>query len=154
MTATSVTRSAAVQLYKLTRAVVPYLRALNRRTLDVLAARITFYFSLAHEHAGELPAIRATLLEMHCTAVLNHDDFGQEVLLNLLLRNYLHYSLYDQAEKLRAQAQRPEAARSNQQYCRYLFYFGRIRAVQLEYTEAKECLVQAARKVLPARCAS
>ena len=42
------------------------------------------------------------------------------MLLNLLLRNYLHYSLYDQAEKLRAQSQRPEAARSNQQQCRYV----------------------------------
>lgn len=59
----------------------------------------------------------------------------------------MHYSLYDQAEKLRAQAQRPEAPRSNQQYCRYLYFLGRIRAVQLEYSEAKECLQQAARKV-------
>jgi 26S proteasome regulatory subunit N3 len=136
-----------VQLFKLTAAMVPYLRKLNRRTLDVLAARIVFYFALAHEHAGSLQSIRPMLLEMHCTAVLNHDDFGQETLLNLLLRNYLHYNLYDQAEKLRAQTQWPEGARSNQQYCRYLYYLGRIRAVKLEYTEAKECLVQAARKV-------
>jgi hypothetical protein len=28
--------------------------------------------------------------------VLRHDATGQEVLLNLLLRNYLHYNLYDQ----------------------------------------------------------
>jgi hypothetical protein len=45
------------------------------------------------------------------------------------------------------QAARPEGARSNTQYSRYLFYLGRIRAVQLEYSEAKECLQQAARKV-------
>jgi hypothetical protein len=32
----------------------------------------------------------------HCTAVLRHDTVGQETLLNLLLRNYLHYNLYDQ----------------------------------------------------------
>ena len=36
------------------------------------------------------------LLWLHRTAVLRHDDYGQETLLNLLLRNYLHYSLYDQ----------------------------------------------------------
>ena len=139
-----------MQLRTVTDALVPYVRALNRRTLDVLAARLFFYFSLAHERAGDFQAIRPTLLEAHSTAVLNHDEFGQEVLLNLLLRTDLHYNLYDQAEKLRAQSQRPEATRSNQQQCRHLFYLGRIRAVQLEYTEAKECMVQAARKVRPA----
>ena len=36
------------------------------------------------------------LLAMHRTAVLRHDDYGQETLLNLLLRNYLFYNLYDQ----------------------------------------------------------
>jgi hypothetical protein len=38
----------------------------------------------------------------------------QETLLNLLLRNYLHYNLSDQAEKLRLKAPRFEA-HSNQQ---------------------------------------
>jgi 26S proteasome regulatory subunit N3 len=32
------------------------------------------------------------------------------------------------------------------QYCRYLYYLGTIRAIQLEYTEAKEVLQQASRK--------
>ena len=52
-----------------------------------------------------------------------------------------------QAEKLRAKAQRPEAARSSQQLARYLYYLGRIRAAQLQYTEARDCLAQASRKV-------
>lgn len=30
----------------------------NRRTLDVIAARIYFYYSLSYEHAGELASIR------------------------------------------------------------------------------------------------
>lgn len=32
------------------------------------------------------------------------------------------------------------------QLCRYLYYLGRIRTIQLEYTDSKECLLQAARK--------
>lgn len=36
------------------------------------------------------------LLALHRTAVLRHDELGQEMLINLLLRNYLHYNLYDQ----------------------------------------------------------
>ena len=51
-----------------------------------------------------------------------------------------------QAEKLRSKAQRPETTRSTPQQCRYLLYLGRIRAIQLEYTDAKDCLQQAARK--------
>jgi tetratricopeptide (TPR) repeat protein len=143
-------RHTHVQLQVVADAGVEHARTHNRRTLDVLAARTAFYLSLAHERLDTLATLRPRLLSLHATAVLNHDDVGQEVLLNLLLRNYLHYNLYDQAEKLRAQAQRPEAPRSNQQYCRYLYYLGRIRAVQLEYSEAKECLQQAARKVRPA----
>jgi 26S proteasome regulatory subunit N3 len=40
--------------------------------------------------------------------------FMQETLLNLLLRNYLHYNLYDQAEKLRSKAPRFEAHSNHQ----------------------------------------
>lgn len=139
------------------------------------------------------------LLALHRTTVLRHDEYGQETVLNLLLRNYLHYNLYDQvklmnavlrlhpnsfnsliieqnaslsnlspqdgkvlvfrkvncnmyhsidlqAEKLRSRAQKLEVWRSTQQLCRYLFYLGRIRAVQLDYSDSKDCLQQAVRK--------
>ena len=78
-------------------AAVARLAGWNRRTLDVLAARVYSYLSLAHERCGSLATIRSALLGAHRTAVLRHDDVGAETLLNLLLRNYLHYSLYDQA---------------------------------------------------------
>lgn len=56
----------------------------------------------------------STLLALNQTATLRRDEIGQEMLLNLLLRNYLHYNLYDQAEKLRSKVQRPQS-HSNQQ---------------------------------------
>lgn len=52
-----------------------------------------------------------------------------------------------QAEKFRSKAQRPEPSRSHTQFCRYLYYLGRIKAIQLEYTDARDYLQQAARKV-------
>ncbi|KAL3597512.1 hypothetical protein D5086_009149 [Populus alba] len=121
------------------------LKNLNRRTVDVLASRLYSYYSLSYELTGDLAEIRGNLLALHRVATLRHDELGQETLLNLLLRNYLHYNLYDQAEKLRSKAPRFEA-HSNQQFCRYLFYLGKIRTIQLEYTDAKESLLQAARK--------
>ncbi|KAL8492534.1 hypothetical protein ACS0TY_023935 [Phlomoides rotata] len=90
--------------------------------------------------------INSNLLALHRTTTLRHDELGQETHLNLLLRNYLHYNLYDQAEKLRSKAPRFEA-HSNQQFSRYLFYLGKIRTIQLEYTDAKDSLLQATRKV-------
>ncbi|CAD7701021.1 unnamed protein product [Ostreobium quekettii] len=116
----------------------------NRRTLDFIAAKVYFYYSWSYECLDRLASIRSTLLQRLQTAVLQHDEIGQETILNLLLRNYLHYSLYDQAEKLRSKS--PEPTRSNNQICRYLYYWGRIRAVQLEYTDARDSLQQAMRK--------
>ncbi|KAF5727802.1 26S proteasome non-ATPase regulatory subunit 3 [Tripterygium wilfordii] len=121
------------------------LRNINRRTVDVLSSRLYFYYSLSYELTSDLAEIRSDLLALHRIATLRQDELGQETLLNLLLRNYLHYNLYDQAEKLRSKAPRFEA-HSNQQFCRYLFYLGKIRTIQLEYTDAKESLLQAARK--------
>ncbi|XWS25942.1 hypothetical protein CRYUN_Cryun27aG0110600 [Craigia yunnanensis] len=121
------------------------LKSLNRRTLDVLASRLYFYYSYSYELTGDLAEIRGNLLGLHRIAMPHHDELGQETILNLLLRNYLHCNLYDQAEKLRSKAPRFEA-HSNQQFCRYLFYLGKIRTIQLEYTDVKESLLQAARK--------
>ncbi|KAL5185818.1 putative 26S proteasome non-ATPase regulatory subunit 3 [Glycine soja] len=121
------------------------LKSLNRRTVNVIASRLYFYYSYSYELTGNLAEIRGNLLALHRIATLRHDELGQETLLNLLLHNYLHYNLYDQAEKLRSKAPRFEA-HSNQQFCRYLFYLGKIRTIQLEYTDAKDLLLQAARK--------
>lgn len=116
---------------------VDRIRQFNRRTMDVLAARVYFYYSLAYERFSSLENARVTLLALYRTAALRLDEIGQETLVNLLLRNYLHYNLYDQAEKLRSRVTLPQS-RSIQQQCRYAYYLGRIRAVQLEYSEAKE----------------
>jgi len=132
----------------LLEAAMERLVGLNRRSLDLLAARVYFYYSWAHEVQGTLSNIRPQLLALHRTAVLRHDEVGQETLLNLVLRNYLHYKLYDQAEHFRSQVQgsSTDTMRSTQQLSRYLHYLGRIRAIQLDYTEARDCLQQALRK--------
>ena len=73
------------------------------------------------------------------------DTEGQAVLINCLLRNYIHYKLYDQAHKLVLQTAFPESA-SNSEGARYLYYLGRIKAIQLDYSEAEKHLTQSSRK--------
>lgn len=52
-------------------------RSLNRRTLDALGSKVFFYYSHVHELAGKLADIRPTLISLHRTACLHHDDIGQ-----------------------------------------------------------------------------
>eukprot|EP00871_Galdieria_phlegrea_P004441 jgi/Galph1/4999/GphlegSOOS_G3616.1 len=128
-----------------TTKLVSYLKRFNRRTLDEISSRTYYFWSLAHEKIGQLGSIRESLLSAHATAVLRHDYVGQATLLNLLLRNYIVYRLYDQADKLVSRTKFPET-RSNNQLARYFYYLGRIRAIQLDYTESMRCLLQALRK--------
>ncbi|KAJ5210363.1 hypothetical protein N7491_010169 [Penicillium cf. griseofulvum] len=129
------------------------LRALNRRTLDSLAARVYFYYSLFFEQTAPLPpspaaavtTIRQPLLAALRTAVLRKDVDTQATVMTLLLRNYLSTSHISQADLLISHNPFPVAA-SNNQIARYMFYLGRIRAIQLQYTEAHSHLIGATRK--------
>ena len=86
------------------------------------------------------------------TAALRHDEDTEASLINRLIRSYLHYSLYDQADKLVSKTTFPPSA-SNAQYARYHYYLGRIKAVKLDYTVAHTNLQQAIRRAPQARVA-
>ncbi|KAL9127975.1 MAG: hypothetical protein Q9217_003236 [Psora testacea] len=129
------------------------LRTLNRRTLDALSARVYFYYSLFFEQLAPLPpspmasvvSIRPHLLAALRTSVLRKDQDTQATVTTLLLRNYLLTSHITQADLLISHSRFPPAA-SNNEIARYLYYLGRIRAIQLSYTEAHENLIGATRK--------
>lgn len=116
-----------------------------RRTLDLIAAKCYFYHSRCAELTGKLDTIRGFLHARLRTATLRNDFEGQAVIINCLLRNYLHYSLYDQSDKLVSKCVFPESA-SNNEWARFLYYLGRIKAARLEYSVAHKHLVQAMRK--------
>ncbi|KAL4799434.1 isoprenoid synthase domain-containing protein [Aspergillus venezuelensis] len=138
---------------KFSTSLIERLRTLNRRTLDSLAARVYFYYSLFFEQIAPLPpspaatvtSIRQPLLAALRTAVLRKDADTQATVMTLLLRNYLSTSHISQADLLISHNHFPPSA-SNNQIARYLFYLGRIRAIQLQYTEAHGHLIGATRK--------
>ena len=137
------------------------IQTLNRRTLDSLSAKVYFYYSLFCEHIAPLPpspespivSIRPTLLAALRTAVLRKDIDTQASVIVLLLRNYLLTSHISQADLLVSHTQFPENAVNNQ-VARFLYYLGRIRAIQLRYTEAHEHLTAATRKAPSSNCAT
>jgi len=130
---------------KCTESLMSKATTLNRRTLDMLAAKCYFYYARAYEMTGQFDRIRSFLHARLRTCTLRNDYEGQSILLNLLLRNYLQFHLYDQADKLISKSTFPESA-SNNEWARYLYYIGRIKAIQLDYTEASKNLTQALRK--------
>ncbi|PWN49913.1 hypothetical protein IE53DRAFT_387833 [Violaceomyces palustris] len=129
--------------------------SLNRRTLDHLGAKTVFYMGRCEElkrekvksSEGGLTAIRSQLLALHRTSSLRHDTETTATVINQLLRSYIvENNLYDQADKLVARAPFPRSSAGNPQVARYDYYVGRIRAVQLNYTEAHTHLQQAIRR--------
>lgn len=118
----------------------------NRRTMNLLGSKAFFYYARAHElNKQDMAAVRPVLLNALRTSSLRHDRAGQAVLLNLLLRNYLADNLVDQASKLIDKTPLLDF-RSNSQLARYFYYKGRIKSIQLDYSEAYDCLMNAVRK--------
>ncbi len=138
---------------KFSSELVDRIREFNRRTLDCLGAKSYFYFALFHEELVPKPpsrqsqviSIRGKLLAALRSSVLRKDQDTQASVLTLLLRNYISTADITQADLLVAQTQFPATA-SNNQVARYLYYLGRIRAIQLSYTEAHDHLTSATRK--------
>lgn len=87
---------------------------INKRYNDNLASVIYFYLSRSYELAGKLSSVRDVLLQAYRNSTLNHDEQGQAVLLNLLLRNYLHYNDYTSASNLVSKTDFPEQSPGNE----------------------------------------
>lgn len=134
------------QAVKISTETVNQVQQYNRRSMSLLGAKAHFYYARSHELSNTpMTAIRANLLSALRTASLRHDRSGQAMLINLLLRNYLADNLVEQASKLIEKAPLVDF-RSNAQLARYYYYKGRIKSIQLDYSEAYDCLMTAIRK--------
>ncbi|KAJ1921740.1 26S proteasome non-ATPase regulatory subunit [Mycoemilia scoparia] len=126
--------------------VIITLKGITGPVTDLMLARIYYYCSLFYELNGKLADIRPTLLSLLTFSTIKHDYETQANVLNLLLRNYLHHKLYDQAQKLSNRSTFPEQA-SNAQLARYMYYVGFIKVLRLDYTEAHKYVEDSIRKV-------
>ncbi|KAJ9120806.1 hypothetical protein QFC22_002740 [Naganishia vaughanmartiniae] len=140
------------EAYSYAKATAAYIQSLNRRTMDHIAAKVYFYFARCAELLKRDEELRPILLAAQSTAFLRHDEDLQATLINCLLRNYFNSHLYEQADKLVSKVTWPESA-GNPQSARYLFYLGRIRAIQLNYSSSHECLLNAVRRAPAAHVA-
>ncbi|KAH9478555.1 putative 26S proteasome non-ATPase regulatory subunit 3 [Psilocybe cubensis] len=131
---------------------VKKMQDLNRRSMDAIAAKVWMAVDRAYSANDLLPEARPLFLAAQRTASLRNDDEANAVLLNCLLNNYLSFDQPFPAQQLVSKATFPPSA-SNGQLARYHFYLGRIRAIQLNYTDAHTNLQQAIRRAPPAKTA-
>ncbi|CAJ0939761.1 unnamed protein product, partial [Mesorhabditis belari] len=118
---------------------------LDKRTLDPIVAKAYFYLALIAEKNGRLDAERDFLNARLRTATLRCYTESQAVLIYTLLRAYLVGKHYPSAVKLVSKVTFPEGA-SNNDLARFLYYQGRIKAMQLDYNAAAGYFLQAIRK--------
>lgn len=121
------------------------IKDINRRTLDPINSRVYYFYALACELTGQLQTRRGEFFAAYRVACLRLDQLTQAIVLNVLLRSYISANEYEPARNLVAKTTFPEAV-PNSQLARHLYYNGRIKAVQLEYSEAESRLSQALRK--------
>ena len=140
---------------------VTALQALNRRSADLLSAKVFYYYALAVERwedangaGGDgaqpplLSSILPTLLQCYRSACLQHNEPGQAVLINAILRIHLLHHDYALADTFRLKSSYPSDLRliSSAVYARYCYYVGKILCIHLAYSDAALSLQQARRK--------
>lgn len=133
------------KLHEFNQHIVTLLAFHNRRTLDLIQAKIWFYIARVYELRGDLLSVRPALQTALRSASLRHDDETVASVLTLLMRNFLLTHDINQAFNLCDKVVFPASA-SNALSARYYYYLSRIHAVQLDYSTAHECVVAALRK--------
>ena len=96
--------------------------------------------AIAYEKVNLLPSIRPQMFEAYKSSCLHLDTIGQATLINIIIRSFIQQNLYEQARNFISKTTFPESASTNQ-FARYEYYVGRIKTVQLEYSEAQACLI-------------
>lgn len=66
------------------------LKNVSLRTLDHLAAKSLYLYSVVYEKQKLLDKIRPIMFEAYKTACLRQDQIGQATITNIILRSYLH----------------------------------------------------------------
>ncbi|MES1908725.1 MAG: hypothetical protein MHM6MM_001601 [Cercozoa sp. M6MM] len=119
----------------------------NNRMLDVMTARMWHYVGLASEHeAHDWSKMRERMLTAYRSASHRHDEPGQAVLTNLVLRLLVNQRLYDQAHQFRQRATFPLQSAEPAQLARYHYYCGRIDSLRLAYGDAERGFQMALRR--------
>eukprot|EP00758_Cryptobia_borreli_P017306 Tbor_TRINITY_DN6179_c0_g2::TRINITY_DN6179_c0_g2_i1::g.22833::m.22833/K03033/PSMD3, RPN3; 26S proteasome regulatory subunit N3 len=86
------------------------------------------------------------LLDHLLALSLRHDELGQEIVLNEILRQLLERKEFEQSERIIANCELKQPYRSTNQAARFFYYVALTHATRLDYVSANHCISQALRK--------
>uniref|UniRef100_A0A915HFT9 PCI domain-containing protein n=1 Tax=Romanomermis culicivorax TaxID=13658 RepID=A0A915HFT9_ROMCU len=137
-----------VRAIKCCESLMKMLELHNLRLLDLLAAKVYYFYCLMHERIGKLSSCCKYLDKRLLVAKLHHHDDTHATLTNCLLRLYIVEKSFDLASTLIEDDKRcpfpPEA--DVYQWARFHYYTGLVRATQRRYDEARQALISALKK--------
>ena len=121
------------------------IKSTHRATFYYLNSQAYYYLARVAEMNKCLATVKNELYEGYTNAKVRNDVISLATITNCLLRYYVLANQYELANQLIVKGVFPETA-SNNQYARYLYYEGKISAIQLAYSEAHTKLLLAYRK--------
>lgn len=127
------------------KSLIEYADRHDKRSLDPFLAKGYFYLALISERTGKIGTLPPYLNSRLRFATLHHQYESQATIIVCLLRAYLLTKNLLPAAKLVTKVAFPETANNND-LARYLYYMGRIRALQLQYPEAAQFFQLSLRK--------
>uniref|UniRef100_A0A914CJF7 PCI domain-containing protein n=1 Tax=Acrobeloides nanus TaxID=290746 RepID=A0A914CJF7_9BILA len=117
----------------------------DKRSLDPFLAKAFFYYALISERVGNTAELISYLNSRLRLSTLRNQHDTEAVLIISILRAYMILRNYNAAAKLVSKVTFPESAHNND-LARFLYYQGRIKALQLDYPGAARFFNQSLRK--------
>ena len=115
------------------------------QTIQYLRAKVYYLISLVAEKSNTYKDIINELIQSYRKACLDLDEISQVTLINCIVRYYLKSNAVEQARNFLSKIKFHENI-STHEDARYLFYLGRINAIQMNYSEAFKNLTNSLRK--------
>ena len=114
-------------------------------TINTLKAKAYYYLSLITEKLNIQDQIINELQEAYRTACIEMDQISQVTLINCIIRYYLNNKNIEMARSFISKTKYIENI-STYEDARYLFYIGKIEAIQMNYSDAYTHLSSSFRK--------
>lgn len=127
-----------------------YIKSTDGLTVQYLRAKVYYYLALVAEKSNKYPQIINELHSAYRKACLDLDENTQVTLINCIVRYFLNNNAVEQARNFLSKTKFHENVNTNED-ARYLYYLGRINAIQMNYSEAFINLTNSLRKS-PEKC--
>lgn len=133
------------EAFDATNFLISYFKSKDTLTLKFLKAKTYYYLSFITEKLGNEDSIIKQLLDEYRISCIEEDKISEVTLINCIIRYYLNKNNIVQARSFLSKVTFAENV-STHEDARFLFYKGKIEAIQLNYSEAYKHLTTSFRK--------